>query len=91
MSTQKHGGLECIRIFLAGSFQPGRSFLILPLTESKTGQRGHGLNILFVLFQNGLKALFGELSPASTLKEIDYVQPVYRRIIAASRQSATLY
>jgi PPOX class probable FMN-dependent enzyme len=31
-----------------------------------------------------LDTLFGELSPASTLKEIDYLHPVYQRIIAAS-------
>ena len=45
----------------------------------------------FIDSLQSLKALFGELSPASTLKEIDYVHPVYQRIIAASRPIATLY
>ena len=38
----------------------------------------------FIDTQDSLEALFGELSPASTLKEIDYLHPVYQRIIAAS-------
>lgn len=38
----------------------------------------------FIDTQEDLDALFDELSPASTLKEIDYLHPVYQRIIAAS-------